>query len=185
MNIINALHPLFITSAVFVIAIIFIKAGISKLHRDNQSFYIHTVKNYEIFPTQWAPFLLFLIGLMEVLSGLFLFIPPLKFVGLALVALLLTAYTLVFLKQIIQGKKDIACGCLGPNANLNISPALLIRNVVLLSITVLAFFINIEYVSVHFLILVVLVTAVLGLVYISVEGLIENTQRIQKLRNTH
>ena len=167
----------------WLIAGIFMQAGLSKLMTENQTYYANAIEAYAMAPKVLTPLLPRVIGAIEVITCLLILIPATAQIGLISAASLFTLYLLAFAKQIAQGKADMNCGCAGPGAQVKISPLLLARNAVLVLISLFAS----QSVALPFgyaWFLVFPAAAILASIYFSSDQLIANQQKIQLLGNT-
>ncbi|MFT4569420.1 MAG: hypothetical protein ACI8TX_000791 [Hyphomicrobiaceae bacterium] len=90
-----------------------------------------TLWAYEILPKTWVRAAGTAIVVFEGATGLAaLFAPP--FVAAAAVSGLLLAYTTAISVNVARGRRDIDCGCGGPELYQRLGPALIVRNVALL-----------------------------------------------------
>lgn len=80
---------------------------------------------------RWQGGLVMLIGVVELLVALALLLPATRAMGAGGAAILLLAYALLMAWQLLQGRRDLRCGCAGPASDVRISPVLVARNVVL------------------------------------------------------
>lgn len=72
-----------------------------------------------------------LIACIEILLAAAFVASPLRQAAFLLTALLLSLYLLAMAGRLINGDGDSRCGCAGPESDLRISPALIMRNGVL------------------------------------------------------
>ena len=166
------------------VAGLFVFAGVSKLKPENQAFYKDAIDNYSVVPITISGALARIIGLAEILiAGLCLF-PATMQLGLTAAAGLLAVYALVILKQLLQGKADMDCGCAGPGAQIKISTPLIVRNLALIVLCLWATS-QIPSGTTATWMLTIPFAAMLGAFYLSSEQLIANGQKIQQLRKTH
>ena len=165
------------------IAGLFLHAGISKLSPQNQSYYQQVVQSYELLTSDLVKLIPFILGGFEILAALAILIKQTSSIGLIAATALLTLYGLVFVKQLVQGKTDINCGCAGPGADVRISPMLLVRNATLVALCVYAIMVGSSSLLENWF-LVLPIAAVLSLIYLSSEQLMLNQQKIEILRKT-
>ncbi len=69
-----------------------------------------------------------LIGALEAATALSLLLPQTREYGLVTAAALLLAYAGLMALQLVRGRADMQCGCAGPDSQLGISWALVLRN---------------------------------------------------------
>ena len=181
-----SLLSIFAYAIALLIAGLFLHAGSNKLLSQNQSYYTDVIQSYGVAPSGVVPWLPRVIGSFESLIALLVLLPMFSRVGLFAAAGLLAVYLLVFAKLLMQGRADINCGCAGPGAEVRISATLLLRNGLLIVLSLFAAnavaVTAAEFIGTWFLILPL--AAVLGLVYLSCDQMMVNQQKIEMLRNT-
>lgn len=128
--------PVFSWAASIFLVAIFLQAGWQKLTMPLH--YQTVIENYAILPEAIVPPATFIIGLLELLAALAVFVPATHQVALLLLGSLLLGYMLVMALNIARGRADIDCGCAGPAHQQTISTALLWRNLLLMLITAFA-----------------------------------------------
>ncbi len=165
----------------FLIIGIFLVSGLSKLRKQNHWYYKNTIENYDMVPSAWAGPMVKFIACVEIFIALLTLVPSIQKVGLVLAACMLLIYGYSFIKQLEQGRVGIACGCSGPASDLTISAALVIRNAVLVLLCLVACLTPWGASQTNWSIVVPAAMA-LGLIYISIEQLLSNNQKIQALR---
>jgi len=167
----------------WVIAAIFMQAGVSKLRVENQAYYVNVIGGYAMTPKQLTPIMPRVVGCLELLCCMLILVPVTSRLGLVLAVCLFALYLSAFIKQIIQGKADMNCGCAGPGAEVKISPMLVARNALLILICLFALkSVGMPYGYQWFLVLPT--AAVFCLIYTSSDQLIANQQKIQLMENT-
>lgn len=169
------------------VAAMFAQAGWSKLVPANQNYYQQVIQAYSVVPTSLPqPVLRLLprmIGCIELTTAGLILVPAFTKIGLLLAAFLIGFYTLLFVKQLLDGKADIDCGCAGPGAQSKVSGLLVARNVVLLYLVAIALF-GLPSAGFSFHSLSLPLAIMIGLIYLSADQLIANNQKIQLLSNT-
>lgn len=173
----------FLLGGAILIAVIFAHAGFSKLTPDNRVYYQTVIADYGLTPQSWSSHLVLFIGSIEILIALLTILSLTQTLGLMLASGLLTVYTLVFLKQLYQGKADMDCGCAGPSAGVKIGFGLVLRNIALILVCVVAI-INFPVITTDSYLLALPLAIALILIYSSIEQLVTNKQKIQAIRNS-
>lgn len=177
-----SLTSIFAGAIAWLLAGIFLQAGVSKLAVANRAYYIATIDAYGVIPRGLLAAMPVAIGLFEVLIGIAILLPATSVAGLLIAAALTAFYLLLFARQILQGKADMNCGCAGPGADLKVSPMLLTRNAVLVALCIFAIkFAPVAVGNAWFLVLPL--AGMLALIYLSCEQLIANQQKVQLLDN--
>lgn len=77
--------------------------------------------------------LVYLFSVLELLLAAGLCAAPLRPAAFVGIAVLLTVYLAGMSRQLAAGRRDMRCGCAGPDSDLRITPALLVRNTVLVA----------------------------------------------------
>ncbi|MGI9294365.1 MAG: MauE/DoxX family redox-associated membrane protein, partial [Pseudomonadales bacterium] len=126
------------------------------------------------------------LGSFELIVGIAIAIPASRSIGTLLGAILLLVYLVMMARQLLQGKKDLVCGCAGPASDAKISPALLLRNFALISLAMFCFASHLTTVHAGMQIgsaLLLSLGLALGMVllYLCLEQLISNQQKLQNL----
>lgn len=162
----------------------FVSAGYSKLLPSHRDYYLQIFDGYGINSSLLASSLIYCVGTLEVLTGFFVISPPLRTTGLVMAGFTLLAYMLLMVYQLRQGKSGMECGCSGPNSGIQLSPLLLIRNIVL--ITLLPIALNTTETGWDFQswLLSTMTALMLVLTSLSVDQLLRNTQKIKAI-NAH
>ena len=112
------------------LALLFAAAAWHKL-RDSTAFE-GTVRDYRVLPGGLASSFAVVLPLVELALALSLLLPRLG-AGPALgAAALLGLYSAAIAWNLARGRSSIDCGCLGPSGRAALSPALLVRNALLL-----------------------------------------------------
>lgn len=83
-------------------------------------------------------FWVLLVASLEAGVALGLLLPQSRSVALAAAAALLIGYGALMASQILRGQADMACGCAGPDSQLGISWALVLRNGICAGLALLA-----------------------------------------------
>lgn len=166
-----------------------VSAGSHKLQPANSHYYEVVFTDYGIRPLFLAQQLPRLVGLGEVILGMALVIPGVREWGAVGTVLLLGGYFLMLSWQVLQGKSEMDCGCAGPEGELKVGPALLLRNFVLFALALGLLWsvgglstVSTDW-SLSFWVLSLAMAAVAVLVYLSAEQLMATGQRIQQLKH--
>lgn len=128
---VNAVDTLVLAYA-FFLSWLFIGASVHKLAPSAGARYEQVLTGYGL-PA--SAYLARGIGLVELATGLLLWVPALQRLGGALAVLLLLAYSAGIVWQLRLGRLGADCGCAGPAGRLVIGPELLVRNLLLLILT--------------------------------------------------
>lgn len=140
------------------------------------------IDDYALLPGPAVAFAARVVPVLEVLIGLALLVPGLRAWGAAGAALLLALYTGAIGINLFRGRRDIDCGCSGPGLERPLSPALLVRNGVLIVMAVIAA-LPAGAVALHGfgLFLIGASVAAILILYTAIEGLLTNQPRLKSL----
>ena len=175
-------------SALFLMWI-FAQAGLHKVQSANGLYYANLIAQYLNLETyvdhnsqakSQLKLLAKVIGIIEITLALALVIPNSRAVAAMLAIVVLMSYLLLMAFQIVQGKKDLDCGCMGPAGQTTISGSLLLRNGLF---TVLAYLSlapgNNFFTSA--MAMTIIISLVMILINLTFEQLIVNAQRLKVL----
>lgn len=179
MNVFNFLSDVM---ALFLLWL-FMQAAAHKLHTGNAAYYQTTLEGYGIKNAIISVVLRYFLGLLELVVALAIVFENTRSQASMIAVILLSCYLIAMTAQLIQGKRDISCGCSGPNAETRIGWPLIIRNAVLIALTLLCSLPGTLF-SPSLWFAVIMTSAFLILTYSCVENLIANAQKISILR-TH
>jgi uncharacterized membrane protein YphA (DoxX/SURF4 family) len=113
-----------------LLSIIFFMSSISKIQQPQQ--FIETISLYDLLPKTWSKSIAFTIIYLElVLALLFLIGWQSRFVAEVCLFLLIVFSCAVGI-NVIRGRTQIGCGCLGPNHSAKINLKLIGRNLILM-----------------------------------------------------
>lgn len=160
---------------------LFISAAIHKLQPGNRQYYQQIMNDYGITHAASALVLRYSLGVIEGGLAIAIVYEPFRPLAAKLSVLLLTVYLAGMLIQLIQGKRDISCGCSGPGSSLKVSWPLIARNAVLalLALCCLAPGTGMPM-SLWFAML--MTWAFMVILYLCTENLLANAQKISILR---
>ncbi|MFV0275634.1 MAG: MauE/DoxX family redox-associated membrane protein [Parahaliea sp.] len=152
--------------------------GLSAWHKwSDLSFYGALVANYLGSPVPRS--LVALLAAGEGALAVLLLLPATRALGLACAAGLLFAYALMMGSKLLQGRRDLRCGCAGPAAELTLSPALVLRNLICAALCLGAIaVVPAPLGMVSTLALALSVACFLVLLYLCCEQLLDNAQRL-------
>lgn len=97
-----------------------------------------TLDEYQLVPRMLSGIVTGLLIAAELLAAILVLIPVIRSTGLMVMAALLFIYTAGISINLIRGRRDIDCGCSGPASRHELSGWLVLRNLVLLSLVLLA-----------------------------------------------
>ncbi len=170
------------SAAVFLMTVLLI-AGIHKLSPANQNYYRGVLEGYGLPYHSQLNLASLVLGVVEVFTAFAILIPVSRSLGALFAIALFSIYLAAMAVQLIQGKRDLDCGCAGPLGSSTISPALLLRNAVLIGI---AIYCLIESASLFGQLTSIALSAPFALlalmVYVCSEQLIANSQKLKLLQ---
>jgi len=181
-------HVLSDASALFLLWI-FAQAGLHKLQPANGLYYADLIAQYlnlqayvDHNKKARAQLKMFAmgIGIFEVILALALVIPSTRAVAAMLAIVVLMSYGLLMALQIIQGKKNLDCGCMGPAGQINISGSLLLRNGTFALLAYLCFSPGNSFFT-SAMVMTIIISLVMILLNLTFEQLIVNAQRLKVL----
>ena len=120
------------------------------------------------------------LGIIEITLALALVIPSTRAVAAILAIVVLMSYLLLMLVQIVQGNKDLDCGCMGPAGQTNISGNLLLRNGVFSVLAWLCLTPGNSFFTTA-MVMTIIISLVMILLNLTFEQLIVNAQRLKVL----
>lgn len=177
MNIFNFLSDVI---ALFLLWL-FMQAALHKLHTGNGEYYKKTLEDYGIKNVNMGLGLRYFLGVIELVVALALVFESTRSEATIVAVTLLGSYLLAMTTQLIQGKRDVSCGCSGPNSQIKIGWPLIIRNAVLIAMALICSLPGTHF-STSLWFAVIMASAFLILTYLCVENLIANAQKISILR---
>jgi len=123
-----------ITSALFM-CWLFAEAGIHKLNPNNSSYYSTLIADYGWASPQLAGLIAKAVGFVEIIVALAIVYPATRGEAAIVAALILSGYLLHMAYQLYRGRRDLDCGCSGPGGQLKMSGHLLVRNLILVAVS--------------------------------------------------
>jgi len=175
-------------SALFLMWV-FAQAGLHKVKSANGLYYANLIAQYlnleaytdhNIQAKSQLKILAKGIGIIEVTVALALVIPNSRAVAAVLAIVLLLSYLLLMLFQIVQGKKNLDCGCMGPAGQTNISGSLLLRNAIFTVFACLCLTPGNSFFT-SAMVMTIIISLVMILLNLTFEQLIVNAQRLKVL----
>ncbi len=97
-----------------------------------------TLDEYQLVPRMLSGVIAVLFIVAELLAAILVLVPAVRTTGLMIMAILLFIYTAAISINLLRGRRDIDCGCSGPASRHELSGWLVLRNLVLLSLVLLA-----------------------------------------------
>ena len=123
-----------------LLALVLVYAGLSKVFRPNQL--ASVVRSYEILPKKVASAVGYVLPSVELgVGGGLLFSSSARAASGAAAALLIL-FSLGIAVNLARGRTDLSCGCFGVSDNDRVGPATLVRNGLLIAISLLVLLIR-------------------------------------------
>ncbi len=171
------------STAVFLMGILLV-AGVHKLSPANQNYYRGVLEGYGLGYHSQLNLVSLVLGVFEVFTAIALFVPAARPLGALLAIILFSIYLAAMAVQLVQGKRDLDCGCAGPLGSSTISPALLLRNALLITFALFCLLEPASLIGQFSSAALSLSFALVALlVYMCAEQLIANNQKLKLLRN--
>ncbi|MBY0278230.1 methylamine utilization protein MauE, partial [Candidatus Binatia bacterium] len=118
------------------LALLFAVAALHKL-RSRDAFGA-TLDAYAVLPHALSAPLARAVPVVEIAAAVLLVTPRAAAAGGALAAMLLAIYALAMGVNLLRGRRDLDCGCMGPGARSPIGPGLIVRNALLIAVALVA-----------------------------------------------
>jgi len=174
------IHPIVSMASALVLAVILFAGASHKLRAPHR--FARQIDDYALLAGSAVALAARTVPVVEVLIGLALLVPGLRAWGAVGAALLLALYTGAIAINLFRGRRDIDCGCSGPGLERPLSPALLVRNGLLIGMAVIAALPAAGAVLHGFgLFLIGASVAAILILYTATEGLLTNQPRLKSL----
>jgi uncharacterized membrane protein YphA (DoxX/SURF4 family) len=122
--------PIIPVTSALILSYIFVVAGVHKF-RDLVEFR-STLENYQVLPMFLLSLFVYLVPILELLTGFALLVPVTSEFAAVSAGVLLFMYLFAIGINLVKGRRAIDCGCGGTGQKQNISEWLLLRNGVLM-----------------------------------------------------
>ena len=119
-----------------VLSCVFVTAGFHKCQAPAE--FAATLRNYKILPEALIRQCVYLLPVAEIMTGVALLIPAVARLAAVAAGALLTAYIFAIGVNLLRGRRNIDCGCGGPQQKQTISEWMIARNGLLLFLAALA-----------------------------------------------
>jgi hypothetical protein len=172
--------PIFVIAAALTVAVILASAATHKLRAAAR--FANQVEDYQLLPRALVRPVSRVLPFVEVAVAFALLVPASRHVAALAAAALLAGYALAISINLWRGRRDIDCGCAGPEQAQPIRPVLLARNAVLVSLALVASLApHSRDLGVFDSFVVIASAAVALLIYAAADGLMANSPRLLKL----
>jgi Methylamine utilisation protein MauE len=133
-SMLGVIQLLIVQLAAFQAALL-LASGLHKLiRRERTQAVIHEFAGV---PRHLAPFAVVAVALLELLAGLLLWTPSHRAAGGVLAVLIWSGYLLLILRAIVQGRRDVDCGCTFGSAQRPLGAYQVVRNAGLTGVALL------------------------------------------------
>ena len=165
------IDPLIVLIISASLALLFFMSARHKMSEPRQ--FAATLSAYRLLPESMVPAVARVLPVIEMALVFMILVPFTRSIAAVVAAILLSAYALAMGVNMARGRSDIDCGCGGQPQLL--SPWLLLRNCVLVAGSCLLLApVSARAITWADAFLLILMTAVLGMVYLVVEQLVRN-----------
>jgi hypothetical protein len=172
--------PIFVIAAALAVAVILASAATHKLRAPAR--FANQVEDYQLLPRSLVRPVARLLPFVEVAVAFALLVPASRGTAALAAAVLLAGYAGAISINLWRGRRDIDCGCAGPEQAQPIRPVLLARNAVLVSLALVAGLAPLSReLGVFDSFVVIAASAVALLLYAAADGLMANGPRLLKL----
>ena len=166
--------------AALVLSYVFVLAGLHKCKAPAE--FATTLMNYKILPEGLARQGVYLIPVVEIMTGAALLIPAVARLAAFSAGALLCVYMLAIAINLLRGRRSIDCGCGGPAQKQTISEWMIARNALLLLLAGVAGSQTLPRALLWFDWLTIILAAVMGcLLYNIINQLLVNKDLLKSL----
>lgn len=175
------LDPVAAIALSLLLSYVLVDAGLHKL-RDRLR-YGAIIDGYRLLPSGVGARIALPLGALEAGLGALLLLPLTREPAIAAAALLIAIYFLGIALNLARGRRDIDCGCGAPDQAQRLSPALLLRNALLVAVA-LSLLVTPAASPLHWSgwVSALFCGAVAALLYASINTLLANAQMLERLR---
>lgn len=174
------LDPIFIIASALAVAVLLASAATHKLRAPGR--FAKQLADYQLLPEALVRLIGRVIPLLELLIAFALLVPFSRAIAAVCAAALIALYAAAIGINLWRGRRDIDCGCAGPDQAQPLRPVLLARNAVLVALALLASTTPIVR-DLGFFdgFVTVAASAVALLIYAAADGLLANSPLLLKL----
>ena len=130
------IDPVIQIVSALVLSCVFVTSGFHKCQAPAE--FAATLSNYKIMPEALIRQCVYLLPVVEIMTGAALLIPAVAWLAALAAGALLTAYMLAIGVNLLRGRRNIDCGCGGPQQKQTINEWMIARNGLLLFLAALA-----------------------------------------------
>lgn len=174
------LDPIFIIASALAVAVLLASAATHKLRAQGR--FARQLADYQLLPEALVRPIGRVIPLLELLIAFALLVPFSRAIAAVCAAALIALYVSAIGINLWRGRRDIDCGCAGPDQAQPLRPILLTRNAVLVALALLASTTPIvRDLGLFDGFVTVAASAVALLIYAAADGLLANSPLLLKL----
>ena len=174
------LDPIFIIASALAVAVLLASAATHKLRAPGR--FARQLADYQLLPEALVRPIGRVIPLLELLIAFALLVPFSRAIAAVCAAALIALYASTIGINLWRGRRDIDCGCAGPDQAQPLRPILLTRNAVLVALALLASTTPIvRDLGLFDGFVTVAASAVALLIYAAADGLLANSPLLLKL----
>lgn len=174
------IDPIFIIASALAIAVLLANAATHKLRAPAR--FAKQLTDYQLLPNALVRPVSRVVPVLELAIAFALLVPASRSWAALSAASLLTLYAAAIGINLWRGRRDIDCGCAGPDQAQPLRPILLVRNSVLVGLALLASVMPIvRDLNVFDGFVTIAASAVALLVYAAADGLLANSPLLLKL----
>jgi hypothetical protein len=172
--------PIFVIAAALAVAVILASAATHKLRAPAR--FANQLEDYQLLPPGLVRPVSRVLPWLEAALAFALLVPASRHLAALGAAALLAGYALAIGINLWRGRRDIDCGCAGPEQAQPIRPVLLARNAALVSLALVASLTPLgRDLGVFDSFVVIAASTVALLLYVAADGLLANGPRLLKL----
>lgn len=172
--------PIFVITAALAVAVTLASAATHKLRASAR--FASQLEDYQLLPQALVRPVARTLPWIEAALAFALLVPAARHLAALGAAALLASYGLAIGINLWRGRRDIDCGCAGPEQAQPIRPLLLARNAILVGLALVASLPPLSRsLGVFDAFVVIAASAVALLIYAAAEGLLANGPRLLKL----
>ncbi|MBT8768970.1 MauE/DoxX family redox-associated membrane protein [Metapseudomonas boanensis] len=172
--------PIYTIASALAVAVILASAATHKLRAPGR--FADLVEDYQLLPQGLVRPVARLLPLLEAAIAFALLVPASRAIAAMAAAALLTGYALAISVNLWRGRRDIDCGCAGPDQAQPLRPVLLARNALLVALALVAGLSpQARDLGGFDGFVVIAASAVALLIYAAADGLLANGPRLLKL----
>ncbi|MBA2922868.1 methylamine utilization protein MauE [Pseudomonas sp. P7] len=174
------IDPIIVIASALAIAVLLASAATHKLRAPTR--FARQLTDYQLVPDPLARPIAKMIPILELIIAFTLLVPMTRAWAALSAVSLITLYAAAIGINLWRGRRDIDCGCAGPDQAQPLRPVLLLRNSVLIALALVAGVTPlVRELTVFDSFVTLLASAVALLIYAAADGLLANSPLLLKL----